>query len=85
MSLTDLEEFIANADTAALETLLARNPELAKAKTITITKDAGTLLAQATGQSAFPLDASKTTDTFEFESARIIMEFRPDKGEFTLK
>ncbi len=33
MSLTDLEQFIANADTEALETLLARNPELAKAKT----------------------------------------------------
>ncbi|WP_370341169.1 serine hydrolase domain-containing protein [Mucilaginibacter aurantiaciroseus] len=52
---------------------------------ITITKDAGTLLAQATGQSALSLDASKTADTFEFESAGIIMEFRPDKGEFTLK
>ncbi|MES2266611.1 MAG: serine hydrolase domain-containing protein [Bacteroidota bacterium] len=52
---------------------------------ITITKDGGTLLAQATGQSAFPLDAAKTADTFEFETAGIVMEFRPDKGEFTLK
>ena len=33
MNLTELEEFIANADIAALDALLARNPELAKAKT----------------------------------------------------
>ncbi|MFD0767068.1 ankyrin repeat domain-containing protein [Mucilaginibacter lutimaris] len=33
MSLNDLEEYIANADTAALEALLARNPELAGEKT----------------------------------------------------
>ncbi|MET3980740.1 ankyrin repeat protein [Mucilaginibacter sp. UYP25] len=33
MSLTDLEELIANADTVALDLLLARNPELATVKT----------------------------------------------------
>jgi len=33
MSIENLEEFIANADIEALETLLARDPELAKAKT----------------------------------------------------
>ncbi|GGH02519.1 ankyrin repeat domain-containing protein [Mucilaginibacter phyllosphaerae] len=33
MSLENLEQFIANADTAALEALLAREPGLAKAKT----------------------------------------------------
>jgi D-alanyl-D-alanine carboxypeptidase len=52
---------------------------------ITITKDGNVLSAQATGQSAFPLDVTPTTDKFEFEAAGIVMEFRPDKGEFTLK
>ncbi|QHS56228.1 ankyrin repeat domain-containing protein [Mucilaginibacter sp. 14171R-50] len=33
MTLTDLEEFIANADTDALDALLTANPELAKVKT----------------------------------------------------
>ncbi|TWR25821.1 beta-lactamase family protein [Mucilaginibacter pallidiroseus] len=52
---------------------------------ITISKDNGALVAQATGQSAFPLDATATADTFAFEPAGIEMVFRPEKGEFTLK
>jgi D-alanyl-D-alanine carboxypeptidase len=52
---------------------------------ITITKDGAALIAQATGQSSFPLDTTTTADKYEFETAGIVMEFRPDKGEFTLK
>lgn len=52
---------------------------------ITITKDGGTLLAQATGQSAFPLEPAKAANTFEFDAAGVVMEFRLDKREFTLK
>ncbi|PAW94855.1 hypothetical protein CKK33_15675 [Mucilaginibacter sp. MD40] len=52
---------------------------------VTIKNEGNTLTAQATGQSAFPLDATTTADKFEFENAGIVMEFRPEKGEFTLK
>ena len=52
---------------------------------ITVAKDGATLTAQATGQSSFPLDATATADSYEFEAAGIVMDFRPDKGEFTLK
>lgn len=51
---------------------------------IIISKDGNTLMAQASGQSAFPLEATDT-DIFEFQQAGIVMEFRPDKNEFTLK
>jgi len=51
---------------------------------IIITKDKSTLFAQATGQSAFPLEAIDK-DKFQFEQAGIEMEFNTDKSEFTLK
>jgi len=51
---------------------------------ITITKNGATLIAQATGQSSFPLEATEK-DKFRFEAAGINMEFNPDKNEFTLK
>ena len=51
---------------------------------ITITKNASTLFAQATGQSSFPLDPTEK-DKFKFDPAGIIMEFNPDKNEMTLK
>jgi D-alanyl-D-alanine carboxypeptidase len=51
---------------------------------ITITKDNSTLIAQATGQSSFPLDASEK-DKFKFDPAGIIMEFEPEKNEMILK
>ncbi|MDB5281287.1 MAG: peptidase [Bacteroidota bacterium] len=51
---------------------------------ITITKDNATLIAQATGQSSFPLQATDK-DKFEFEQAGIKMEFDPDKKELILK
>ncbi len=51
---------------------------------ITISKDNTTLMAQATGQGAFPLEAV-ATDQFKFDAAGIEMEFRPQQKEFTLK
>jgi D-alanyl-D-alanine carboxypeptidase len=51
---------------------------------ITITKNAATLLAQATGQQAFPLDETEK-DNFKFDPAGIIIAFNPDKNEMTLK
>jgi hypothetical protein len=51
---------------------------------ITITKDNTTLIAQATGQSSFPLEAAEK-DKFKFDAAGIILEFNPDKNEMTLK
>ncbi|HZX74665.1 MAG TPA: hypothetical protein VFE57_09605, partial [Cyclobacteriaceae bacterium] len=51
---------------------------------ITITKNDATLIAQATGQSSFPLDAIEK-DKFKFDPAGINMEFNPDKNEFVLK
>ncbi len=51
---------------------------------ITITKQQAVLMAQATGQSAFPLEV-KGIDVFGFVPAGIIMEFNPSKNELVLK
>jgi len=51
---------------------------------ITITKQEDKLFAQATGQSAFPLEAN-TANSFKFEPAGIVLEFYADKKEMTLK
>jgi len=51
---------------------------------ISITKKEDQLFAQATGQSAFPLEA--TSDTlFKFEQAGIVLEFNSSKSQMTLK
>jgi CubicO group peptidase (beta-lactamase class C family) len=50
---------------------------------IMITKENATLIAQATGQSSFPLTATKK-DVFEFETAKIILEFKPSENQMTL-
>ena len=50
---------------------------------IRITKENATLIAQATGQSSFPLSATKK-DVFEFEAAKIILEFKPSENQMTL-
>jgi len=50
---------------------------------ITITKNNTTLMAQATGQSQFSLEALDI-DKFGFTQAGITMLFNPAKGEFTL-
>lgn len=60
---------------------------------ITISKDNITLIAQATGQSSFPLEATDK-DKFEFDQAGVVLEFNPAEkvmvlkqggGEFTFK
>ena len=51
---------------------------------ITVSITGTGLSAQATGQSAFPLEASGK-DIFKFDQAGIVMEFNPAKNEMTLK
>lgn len=51
---------------------------------ITITQDGNTLFAQATGQSAFPLEAS-AKDQFKFDLANIVIEFKPSEKKLILK
>ena len=51
---------------------------------ITITKDDNTLIAQATGQSSFPLDATDK-DKFKFDAAGVVMEFDTANQSFILK
>lgn len=60
---------------------------------ITVTKKDNTLIAQATGQSAFPLEATDK-DKFKFDQAGIVMEFKPAEktmilnqrgGQFTFR
>lgn len=50
---------------------------------ITITKDGNKLFAQASGQSAFPLDATGK-DIFEFAPAGIKLEFKPTEKQMIL-
>ncbi len=51
---------------------------------ITISKNSNTLYGQATGQSAFPLEAYDT-NKFRFEQAGIQIEFSPEAGKLILK
>ena len=51
---------------------------------LTITKNGATLMAQGTGQAAFPLDAV-AKDTFKFEQAGIELLFKPESGQMILK
>ena len=51
---------------------------------ITITKNNETLVAQATGQSAFPLEATEK-DKFKFDQAGVVMEFNPVEKTMVLK
>lgn len=51
---------------------------------IKITKDNLKLFAQATGQSAFPLEATEK-DKFEFLAAGIKLEFKPNEKQMILK
>jgi D-alanyl-D-alanine carboxypeptidase len=51
---------------------------------ITITKDGATLMAQATGQSSFPLDAI-AKDEFSFEQAGVTLLFNVAEGSMILK
>lgn len=51
---------------------------------ITVTKKENVLMAQATGQGAFPLEATEK-DKFEFAAAGIILDFKPVEKQMTLK
>ena len=51
---------------------------------ITITKNDRTLMAQATGQSSFPLDATEK-NIFTFKQAGVVLEFNPDAKTMHLK
>ena len=51
---------------------------------ITITKMDKTLMGQATGQAAFPLEASEK-DKFKFDQAGVVLEFNPTEKTMVLK
>ncbi|HUH26255.1 MAG TPA: serine hydrolase domain-containing protein [Flavobacterium sp.] len=51
---------------------------------IEITKDNATLIAQATGQSSFPLEATEK-DQFKFDMAGVVLEFNPANKTMILK
>ena len=51
---------------------------------ITVTKEGTTLIAQATGQSSFPMDAT-AKDVFEFAAAGVVLEFKPETRQMVLK
>jgi D-alanyl-D-alanine carboxypeptidase len=51
---------------------------------ITITKGKENLVAQATGQSAFPLEATEK-NKFKFDQAGVVMEFNPAEKTMVLK
>ena len=51
---------------------------------IMVTKKNNTLIAQATGQSSFPLEATEK-DTFKFYQAGIVLEFNPSENTMILK
>ncbi|MDC6364522.1 MULTISPECIES: serine hydrolase domain-containing protein [Flavobacteriaceae] len=51
---------------------------------ITITKEDANLIAQATGQPSFPLEAT-AEHTFKFDPAGVVMEFQPSSEKMTLK
>ena len=51
---------------------------------ITVTRENKTLIAQGTGQSSFPLEATEK-DKFKFEQAGIIMEFIPGTNTMILR
>ena len=51
---------------------------------ITVTRENKTLVAQGTGQSSFPLEATEK-DKFKFEQAGIIMEFIPGTNTMILR
>jgi len=50
---------------------------------ITVSKDGNTLIAQATGQSAFPLEATEK-DKFKFDQAGVKFEFNPTDKKMIL-
>lgn len=72
------------ADTADLDKLVGIYASAQLPLKITVTRVNKTLIAQATGQSAFPLEATGK-NVFTFEQAGVIMEFMPDENKMVLK
>lgn len=70
--------------TEALDPLLGVYASPDMPMKITITKDNTTLVAQAEGQSSFPLDAADK-NIFRFDTAGIILEFSPETKKMVLK
>ncbi len=82
----DIPEFSAayhySADELVQYTGLYSSPDMPLK--ITITAQGTTLLAQATGQSAFPLEAT-SRHKFKFDLAGIVLEFAPEAKQMALK
>ncbi len=68
----ELDQFVGNYQSADIPLPIA------------ITKEGTTLMAQAAGQSAFPLDAT-AKGMFKFDMAGIVLEFDPTKKQMVLK
>ena len=68
-------------DTLQAYTGVYKNPDFPLDISVFIEND--TLMAQATGQGAFPLTATSTT-AFRFAAAGIVIEFEQDKKQLTL-
>lgn len=67
-----------------LTTFLGNYASAAIPVKISITNNEAKLVAQATGQPAFQLEAT-SANSFEFEKAGIVLVFNSDKNEMTLK
>jgi CubicO group peptidase (beta-lactamase class C family) len=82
-SLVDKVENKIALTTADLDVYLGEYSSAEFPLKVTITKDNTTMMAQATGQSAFPLNAIEK-NKFEFKRAGILLEFIPDEKKMIL-
>ncbi|MEO7978575.1 serine hydrolase domain-containing protein [Flavobacterium sp.] len=74
----------AEITTATLDSYLGIYGSIQIPIKISITKKESTLIAQATGQPSFPLEAT-SSNIFKFEPAGVVMEFNVEKKEMVLK
>ncbi len=81
----DLPEFVDALPEEALGVYLGTYASSAVPLKITVTQKGRTLMAQATGQSSFALEPTKTPHLFKFDAAGLTMEFNPDNAEMTLR
>ncbi|WP_257669787.1 serine hydrolase domain-containing protein [Parapedobacter tibetensis] len=81
----DIPEFSAFEVTSAdLDQYLGVYSSMQMPLKITITKNENTLIAQATGQPSFPLEATEK-DKFHFDQAGVVLEFDPTEKTMILK
>lgn len=81
----DIPDFIAfKVDAGTLEKYVGVYASTQIPLKITITRNNETLVAQATGQSAFPLEAT-AADKFKFDQAGVVMEFNAAENSMVLK